>query len=126
LLTTNGAVAEGSGENIFIVKDGVLATPSLGFDILKGITRDSVIKIAESIGIDVEERSVQRGELYNADEIFFTGTAAEITPIVNIDSETIGSGKPGPITKMLLDKFRDVTMGNAIEFIEWLTFVREA
>ena len=105
LVSDGGYVAEGPGENIFIVENGKLITPSRDSDILLGITRDSVIRMAERDGLSVEERGVHREELYSCDEAFFTGTAAEITPIISIDSRPVGNGKPGRITKMLSDRF---------------------
>ncbi len=123
LLTFDGYVAEGPGENIFLVEDNKLVTPSKEADILLGITRDSVIKIAESMGIEVEERQVHQEELETCDEAFFTGTAAEITPIVEINGIKVGKGKPGPITKTLMQAYDDVVRGNSEEFQEWLTYV---
>lgn len=123
LLSDNGRVAEGPGENIFLVRDGRLLTPSKDADILLGITRDSIIRIAEYTGLEVEERNVHREELYTCDEAFFTGTAAELTPIVSIDSRPIGKGKPGPITKMLAEKYSAATTGNEPEFGPWLNYV---
>lgn len=96
MLSGNGYVAEGSGENIFLVEGNVLVTPSAESDILLGITRDSIIKLAKSMGMEVEERKVHREELYTSDEVFFTGTAAEITPIIRIDSKRVGKGHPVP------------------------------
>lgn len=121
MLFSNGYVAEGPGENVFLVKDNMLITPSEGADILVGITRDSVIKIAESKGLQVSERFVHREELYTCDELFFTGTAAEVTPILSVDSRKIGSGKVGPITKLISDEFTRVTNGGNEEFKDWLT-----
>jgi branched-chain amino acid aminotransferase len=123
LLSQNGYVAEGPGENIFIVRDNVLLTPDRGSDILRGITRDSLIKLAESIGIEVQERQVHREELYTADELFFSGTAAELTPITNVDGIRIGDGAIGPITKMLAQAFDDVVHGRNKDFGGWLTQV---
>ncbi|MEM3205104.1 MAG: branched-chain amino acid transaminase [Candidatus Micrarchaeaceae archaeon] len=123
LLSANGYVAEGPGENIFIVKDGRLITPDESADILMGITRDSLIKIAESIGLEASEGLIHREELYTADEAFFAGTAAEVTPIVNIDGIRIGSGKPGPITKMLAEKYSDAVHGKDALFSDWITVV---
>lgn len=123
MLSTEGDVAEGPGENIFIVKDGALVTPSKESDILPGITRDSIIKVSESIGLTVEERKIHREELYTADEAFFTGTAAKVTPIVKIDSRSVGTGGPGPITKMLAEKYDDIVRGKNPEYADWLTFV---
>ena len=123
LLSSKGYVAEGPGENIFLYSDGRLLTPSGSSDILLGITRDSVIKIAESIGILVDEREVHREELYTADELFFTGTAAELTPITHVDGRKIGEGKAGPITKTISDAFTKITGGENSEFSDWLTEV---
>lgn len=123
LISSNGHVAEGSGENIFLVEDNKIITPSKGGDFLLGITRDSAIKLAESLGIVVEQRDVHREELYTCDELFFTGTAAEITPIINVDGRTVGSGKLGPITKMMMTKFSALVAGENKEFSEWLTLV---
>jgi branched-chain amino acid aminotransferase len=122
-ISGEGYLAEGSGENLFLVKNGRLVTPDASADILLGITRDSIIKIAESMGIEVEERAVHREELDSADEVFFTGTAAEITPIVNVDGIKMGKGKPGPITKMLAQKYGNIVAGEDDEFEDWLTYV---
>jgi branched-chain amino acid aminotransferase len=125
-LDERGYVSEGSGENIFLVSGGKLITPPLGASILPGITRDSVIQIARELGIEVIETSIQRAALYLADELFFTGTAAEISPIRSVDRITIGSGKRGEVTKRLQEEFfaiiegRRPAPGNA----PWLTFTR--
>lgn len=123
LLGLNDNVAEGPGENLFLVEDGILITPSRASDILMGITRDSIIKIAENLGLEVEEREVHREELYIADELFFTGTAAELTPIINVDSRKVGTGAVGPITKTLSTAFSDVILGKNSEFKQWLTYI---
>ncbi len=123
ILARSGHIAEGPGENIFLIQDARLVTPSKEADILLGITRDSVIKMAESMGLEVEERMVHREELYTCDEAFFTGTAAEITPIVSIDLKKIGQGKIGPVTKMLSEKFSAVAQGRDREYSDWLTIV---
>jgi branched-chain amino acid aminotransferase len=127
-LDDRGYVSEGSGENIFLVNNGTLITPPLGASILPGITRDSVIKIAREMGIAVLETSIQRAALYLADEVFFTGTAAEITPIRSVDRITVGTGKRGEITKRLQDVFFDVIVGEkpAPDNAPWLTYVNEA
>jgi branched-chain amino acid aminotransferase len=122
LLSMDGYVAEGPGENIFFVQDGRLITPTKAADILLGITRDSVIKIAEARGLEVEERDIHREEMYTSDEAFFSGTAAEITPITKIDSKKIGTGKIGPITKMLLDAYDEAVHGENEDFEGWLTY----
>lgn len=124
-LDDRGYVSEGSGENLFLVNNGKLITPPLGAAILPGITRDSVIQIAREMGIEVEEAVVQRAALYLADELFFTGTAAEISPIRSVDRITIGSGKRGEITKRLQDEFFKIVLAErpAPNNAEWLTFV---
>ncbi|MDQ3714085.1 MAG: branched-chain amino acid transaminase [Acidobacteriota bacterium] len=126
-LDDRGYVSEGSGENLFLVNNGRLITPPLGASILPGITRDSVIKIARELGIEVEETIIQRAALYLTDELFFTGTAAEITPIRSVDRITVGTGKRGEITKQLQDVFFDVIHGKrpAPENAPWLTYVNE-
>lgn len=122
MLDVKGYVAEGPGENIFLVKNNELVTPSEESDILMGITRDAIIKLAESKGIIVKERLIHREELYTADEMFFTGTAAEITPITYVDNKKIGSGHVGPFTKMLSEAYTDEVTGKNIEF-DWITQV---
>ena len=124
MLSTDGWVSEGPGENLFMVEENKLITPSKSADILLGITRDSIIKIAENTGIEVEEREVHREELFTADELFFSGTAAEITPITAVDSKRIGTGRPGPITKLLNEKYVGIVSGKEPEFAHWLTYVR--
>ncbi|MBV9215628.1 MAG: branched-chain-amino-acid transaminase, partial [Acidobacteria bacterium] len=127
-LDDRGYVSEGSGENIFLVNGGRLITPPLGASILPGITRDSVIQIAREMGIEVVETSIQRSALYLADEVFFTGTAAEITPIRSIDRITVGSGKRGEMTAALQDAFFKVIDAErpAPNGASWLTFVDTA
>lgn len=123
LLDRRGFVSEGAGENIFIVKDGALHTPPTYSSILKGITRDSIVRIAKDVGYDVCERDITLSELYVADEVFMTGTAAEIKPVVEIDFRAIGDGKPGPVTEMLRQKYYDVVHGRDPKYAEWLTRV---
>ncbi len=123
LLDHNGNVSEAPGENIFIVRDGQLVTPSLESSALEGITRDAIIKIARDLGIDVVEREIARSELVMSDEIFLTGTAAEITPIISMDSKKIGNGKPGDITKKLMLEYTDIVMNNNDNYSHWLTVV---
>lgn len=122
LLDPNGFVAEGSGENFFLVKDGVIHTPTTGF-ILPGITRDSVMTIARDAGFTVKECNITRNQAYLADELFFTGTAAEVTPIRELDRHPIGSGKPGPITQKLSEIFFRVVSGQESRYQKWLTYV---
>jgi branched-chain amino acid aminotransferase len=121
LLDANGYVSEGSGENLFLVKRGVLYTPDLASSILEGITRDTVITLAREMGIEVREGRVTRDQLWLADEAFFTGTAAEITPIREVDDRTIGEGGVGPVTKKLQDRFFDVVKGSDTAHAAWLT-----
>tara|TARA_Y100001968_G_scaffold298428_1_gene308292 strand:+ start:883 stop:1794 length:912 start_codon:yes stop_codon:yes gene_type:complete len=122
LLDTNGFVAEGSGQNIFIVKNGHLLTPELTC-CLNGITRRSVIKIAKDNGIDVHERQITRDELYTADEMFFSGTAVEITPIRSVDKVVIGPGKRGEITKIIQETYLGIARGEIKEYDHWLSRV---
>ncbi len=120
-LDAQGFVAEGSGENIFIVKKGRLYTPSLSGSILAGITRDTLLTLAREEGIPVLEDRITRDELYLADECFFTGTAAEVTPVREVDDRAIGDGKVGPITKRLQARFFDVVKGSDNHHPEWHT-----
>ena len=122
LLDTDGYVAEGTGENIFMYRNGVLKTTPLT-SILDGITRNSIIQIARDEGIKVEEQRFTRDEVYCADEVFFCGTAAEITPIREIDNRQIGEGKPGPITRKISTKFMDTVFGRDPKYKHWLTYL---
>jgi len=124
-LDVSGHVSEGSGENIFLVRNGALITPTFAASILPGITRRSVIRLAIEMGIKVIEQNVPREALYLADEVFFTGSAAEITPISEIDHIAIGEGKAGPITKKLQKAFFDILEGRAEDKWDWLTMVPE-
>ncbi len=123
LLDTEGYVAEGSGENIFIIRDGVIYTPELT-SALDGITRDTLIKLAAEIGVTVKEKRLTRDEVYIADEAFFTGTAAEVTPIREVDDRAIGAGSRGPITERLQAMYFDQVHGRRKEHPEWLTYAR--
>jgi len=123
LLDANGYVSEGSGENIFVVKRGVLYTPDLASSILEGITRDSIIHLAAHEKIEVVETRITRDQLWLADEVFFTGTAAEVTPVREIDNRAIGSGAMGPITARLQKRFFDIVRGGDGSHMEWLTKV---
>jgi len=122
LLDVSGLIAEGPGENIFLVKDGVLYTPTLTSSILKGITRDSILKIAGLLNIPVREENLPRDMLYTADEVFFCGTAAEITPIVSVDRIKVGDGRVGQITKLLSGKFKEI-VNDGYDPFNWLEFV---
>ncbi len=121
MLDANGFVSEGTGENIFIVKRGVLHTPDLSSSILEGITRDTVITLAHEMGLEVHEGRITRDQLWLADECFLTGTAAEITPVREVDNRAIGEGVVGPVTKKLQDRFFDVVKGSDTTHNEWLT-----
>jgi branched-chain amino acid aminotransferase len=123
LLDGRGMVCEGTGENLFVIRDGVIATPGFANDILGGINRASAIQIARDLGYEVVERDIARGELYIADEIFMTGTAAELTPIREIDDRPIGSGEPGEITRVIQREFEDALHGRSERYAEWLDIV---
>ncbi|MEZ4302412.1 MAG: branched-chain amino acid transaminase [Polyangiaceae bacterium] len=123
MMDVNGYVSEGSGENLFMVKNGKLMTPPLSASILAGITRDTVLTLAREEGIPVSEEMLTRDQLYLADEAFFTGTAAEITPIREVDHRVMGDGVVGPITKRLQARYFDVVKGSDTSHPEWLTLV---
>ncbi len=122
-LDVNGYVSEGSGENIFIVRNNILYTPPLSNSVLPGITRDCVLKMAADLGIECREEGISRGSLYIADEVFFSGTAAEITPIRSIDRISIGNGSRGPITKRLQEEFFAIIEGRIPDRFNWLTLL---
>jgi len=122
LLDNEGMVAEGSGENIFVVRRGVLYTPELA-SLLEGITRDTILGLARELGIEVVEKRITRDEIYIADECFFTGTAAEVTPIRELDNRQIGAGVCGPVTRKLQQAYLDLVMGKRDAPAEWLTIV---
>ena len=121
LLDHNGNVSEAPGENIFVVRNGQLITPPLSSSALEGITRDAIIKVGRDLDMEVLEREVTRSELTTSDEIFLTGTAAEITPIISIDGKKIGNGKPGSITKKMMNEYQDIVMSHNEEYSHWLT-----
>ncbi len=122
LLDTDGYVSEGSGENVFIVRSGVIYTPDLA-SCLDGITRDATLTIARDLGIEVREKRITRDEMYCADEAFFTGTAAEVTPIRELDDRVIGEGRRGPVTKQIQDTFFAAVGGTNEKYKKWLTLV---
>jgi len=122
LLDTEGYVAEGSGENLFIIRDGIIYTPELT-SALDGITRQSVVTLAEELGYKIREKRITRDEVYVADEAFFTGTAAEVTPIREVDNRTIGVGRRGPVTERLQSLYFDVVHGRSEDTRSWLTVV---
>jgi branched-chain amino acid aminotransferase len=125
-LDSSGFISEGSGENIFVVKNGTLVTPPLVSSVLPGITRDCILTLARDLNIPIVQERLPREVLYVADEVFFTGTAAEITPIRSVDKITVGAGRRGPITEKLQKAFFDVIECRVPDHHGWLTFVREA
>jgi len=123
MLNNRGRVAEGSGENIFMAKGGEISTPLVSEDILEGITRESVMEIARDLGLKVFERTLEKDDLLSADEVFMTGTAAEVTPVTNIGGRTLSGGRRGPITEKLQEKFFQAARGMDEKYAKWLTFV---
>ncbi|MEF9875993.1 MAG: aminotransferase class IV, partial [Gordonibacter sp.] len=121
MLNEQGLVCEGTGENLFIVRDGVLSTPPLSDGLLEGLTRDTILCLADDLEIPAVEESLTRSDLYIADEVFMTGSAAELTPIGSVDGREVG--KPGEITRALQERFFDVVYGNIEEYADWLTEV---
>lgn len=119
MLNENGLVCEGTGENLFVVRDGVLSTPPLSDGLLEGVTRDSVLCVAEELEIPAIEESLTRADLYVADEVFLTGSAAELTPVASVDGREVG--KPGEVTKAIQARFFDIVYGHAEEYADWLT-----
>ncbi len=120
LLDERGVVCEGSGENIFVVRDGVILTPPQSASILDGISRKSIVQIAGDLGYEVRERDISRGELYLADEVFLSGTAAELVPVREIDDHAIGTGEPGPITQAVQQLYEDALHGRDERYRQWL------
>jgi branched-chain amino acid aminotransferase len=123
MLNEAGMITDGSGENVFVLRDGVLTTPPISAGCLDGITRQSVMTIARDLGYEVREENLVRTDLYNADEAFFTGTAAEITPIREVDDRVVGEGHRGPVTKELQGAFFSATKGETERYVSWLTYV---
>src|SRR4030095_6269274 len=123
LLDSSGFVSEGAGENIFVVKDGVIYTPDLSAGALNGITRNTVFHICKDLGIELVQKRITRDEVYIADEAFFTGTAAEVTPIRELDRVEIGAGSRGPITEKIQSAFFDIVNGRNPKYAHWLTKV---
>jgi branched-chain amino acid aminotransferase len=120
-LDNNGFVSEGSGENIFVIRDGKVHTPPLGASVLPGITRDSIITLVRQLGLPLVETIIPREMLYIADEVFFCGTAAEVTPIRSVDRVQIGEGRRGPITERIQHRFFEIVQGKAKDEFGWLT-----
>jgi len=123
MLNSDGNVSEGSGENIFLVRNGLVHTPPVASGILDGITRASVIALLDAEGIEVRETSLTRGDLYAADELFFTGTAAEVTPIREVDDRPVGTGKPGSVTRKAQELYADAVSGKLDAWRSWLDFI---
>ena len=123
LLDAAGYVAEASGENLFVVRDGCVATPAYGGSLLGGITRDTVLRLLAELGRSVEQRFVSRDELYIADEVFMCGTAAEVTPVREVDDRVVGDGGRGPLAKRLQDRFFQVVRGIEVPEASWLSEV---
>ncbi len=125
-LATDGTLSEGAGENLFVVKNNTLFTPPQASSILAGITRDTVMRLAHAMGIEVREQALSREFLYLADELFFTGTAAEITPIASVDDLDIGNGRRGPVTEKLQSAFFGLFDGSTEDRFGWLEPIRKA
>ena len=123
LLDVAGSLGEGSGENIFMIKNGKIFTPPISTSILEGITRASAIQIARDQGYDVSEQNIAKSQLYTCDELFFTGTAAEITPVLEVDRRKIGDGKIGPVTNRIKEAYAEIVSGNSSKYKSWLTEV---
>ena len=123
LLDASGFVSEGAGENLFIIKNGVVYTPDLSAGALNGITRNTVFHICKDLGIEIVQKRITRDEVYVADEAFFTGTAAEVTPIRELDRIELGAGSRGPITEKIQNAFFDIVNGRNPKYAEWLTTV---
>jgi branched-chain amino acid aminotransferase len=123
MLNRDGFVAEGSGENLFIVRDGVVVTPPLSAGVLEGLTREAVTTLLRDDGYEILERDLSRTDLYYADEMFFTGTAAEVTPIREVDDRAVGDGRPGPVTKRAQELFMETVTGRNERHGDWLDYV---
>jgi branched-chain amino acid aminotransferase len=123
LLDASGFVSEGAGENLFVIKNGVVYTPDLSAGALNGITRNTVFHICQDLGLKLVEKRITRDEVYIADEAFFTGTAAEVTPIRELDRVEIGAGSRGPLTEKIQAAFFDIVNGRNPKYAEWLTAV---
>jgi len=122
VLTTDGHVSEGSAENLFMIRDGKLITPPVTDDILEGITRTGLMQLArQELGIETVQRTIDRSELYSADEVFLCGTGAQLSPVVDIDHRAVGSGDVGPITRQLATLYFDAVRGKLPAYMDWLT-----
>ena len=123
MLNSEGYLSEGSGENVFVITDGVVSTPPVSDGCLNGITRDTAIALLRRGGVEVHETSLTRASLYYADEVFLVGTAAEVTPLREVDDRPVGDGKPGPVTRMVQEAYADLVRGRMPEYDHWLTYV---
>jgi branched-chain amino acid aminotransferase len=121
VLTEGGHISEGSAENIFVVREGVLVTPPVSDDILEGITRGGIMEICRELGLPVIERSMDRSEIYVADEAFFCGTGAQISPIIEVDRRPVGNGTVGPVTERIKDRYFEIVRGNVLTYAHWVT-----
>ena len=123
-LDTDGNISEGSGQNVFLIRDGIVYTPPVGSSILAGITRDSVITVARDMGFDVREQVLPREMLYIADEVFFVGTAVEVTPVKSVDKIAVGRGRRGPVTEAIQQRFFQIVRGEAADTHGWMQYIR--
>ncbi len=123
MMNTEGFIAEGSGENLFVVRDGIVRTPPVTAGVLDGLTRESVMTLLRDDGYEVIETNVARTDLYYADELFFSGTAAEVTPIREVDDRPVGDGRPGPVTKRAQQMFMDAVTGKNERHRDWLEYI---
>jgi branched-chain amino acid aminotransferase len=120
MLDSYGMVSEAPGENVFIVRDGKIFTPPISSSVLEGITRDTVITVAKDLGYELVERAIPRTELYISDEIFLTGTAAEVTPVISVDGHTICDGMEGPVSKRIRETYSKIVRADMKEYMHWL------
>jgi branched-chain amino acid aminotransferase len=125
LLNSRGFVAEGSGENLFVVKGGAIVTNDKDASILMGVTRASILEIASNLGVEARVADISVDDVMGADELFFTGTAVEVTAIREVDGTVIGDGKPGPVTRRIQDTFNQAVRGQLPQYRKWLSFVRQ-
>jgi branched-chain amino acid aminotransferase len=122
-LDTYGNLSEGSGQNLFVIRDGIIRTPPIGNSVLAGITRDCVITLASDLGFEVREQTLPRETLYAADEVFFAGTAVEVTPIRSVDRITVGAGRRGPVTEAIQQRFFEIVQGESSDSHGWLQYL---
>ena len=123
MLNAEGSISEGSGENLFVIRDDVIYTPPLSAGCLDGITRNSVMTLLRDDGYEVVEKVIHRSDLYYCDELFMTGTAAEVTPVREVDNRPVGSGRPGPVTRRAQEIYADAYTGKLDEYTDWLDYI---